>query len=39
MTFISTFKNLGKKIMGIEKFRLFLNFVPFMQYAGNIHGK
>jgi len=34
MTFIIKFKYLGKKSLIFEKYSLYLNFVPFMQYAG-----
>jgi len=34
MTFIYKFKYLGGESLLFEKYSLYLNFVPFMQYAG-----
>jgi len=34
MIFIINFKLLGTNIMNNEKYSLYLNFVPFVQYAG-----
>ena len=39
MTIIGKFKSLSMKIMKIEKFRISLNFNPFMQYADYDYGK